>query len=73
MTSARTSIMLAEVPGQFDDFWFISQVLTVASDPNCGAAYSAAVDDTLLGVADGCSGTNPSNSAVAPSTLPSCS
>ncbi|EOA91674.1 uncharacterized protein SETTUDRAFT_86028 [Exserohilum turcica Et28A] len=44
-----------------------------ASDPNCGAAYNAAVDDTLGGAAAGCGRTNPSNPAVRPSTQPTCS
>ncbi|KAH6642513.1 hypothetical protein C7974DRAFT_327857 [Boeremia exigua] len=44
-----------------------------ASDANCGAAYNAAVDDTLLGSVNGCGQTNPSNSAVRPSTSPTCS
>ncbi|KAH7157295.1 hypothetical protein B0J13DRAFT_617406 [Dactylonectria estremocensis] len=43
-----------------------------ASDANCGAAYSAAVDDTLLGLASGCSQTNPSNSISKPNTTPAC-
>ncbi|KAK8210715.1 hypothetical protein IWZ01DRAFT_291098 [Phyllosticta capitalensis] len=44
-----------------------------ASDANCGAAFEAAEDDFLLGVVNGCGQTNPSNSAVAPSTSPACS
>ncbi|KAJ4983351.1 hypothetical protein SVAN01_11136 [Stagonosporopsis vannaccii] len=44
-----------------------------ASDANCGAAYNSAVDDTLLGAANGCGQTNPSNSASRPSTNPTCS
>ncbi|KAK8157710.1 hypothetical protein BKA80DRAFT_240250 [Phyllosticta citrichinensis] len=44
-----------------------------ASDPNCGSAYHAAVDDTALGAAYGCGQTNPSNAVVAPSTSPACS
>ncbi|USP78104.1 hypothetical protein yc1106_05378 [Curvularia clavata] len=44
-----------------------------ASDPNCGAAYNAAVDDTIGGLAAGCGQTNPSNAAVRPSTSPTCS
>ncbi|KAJ4392965.1 hypothetical protein N0V93_002169 [Gnomoniopsis smithogilvyi] len=44
-----------------------------ASDPNCGAAYDAAVDDTALGYIDGCSQTNPTNAAVPPTSSPSCS
>ncbi|KAL4933805.1 uncharacterized protein BDV17DRAFT_286616 [Aspergillus undulatus] len=43
-----------------------------SSDPNCGAAYDAAVDDTLLGVANGCSQTNPSEAASAPESSPVC-
>jgi hypothetical protein len=46
---------------------------TVSSDPNCGAAYDAAVDDTIGGAAAGCSQTNPSNAVVRPSTRPTCS
>lgn len=45
----------------------------IYSDANCGAAYDAAVDDTVGGVLAGCSQTNPSNSAVAPTTSPTCS
>ncbi|KAF2633304.1 hypothetical protein BU25DRAFT_329022, partial [Macroventuria anomochaeta] len=44
-----------------------------ASDANCGAAYSSAVDDTLLGATNGCGQTNPSYSASKPSTSPTCS
>lgn len=43
-----------------------------ASDPNCGAAYSAAVDDTLFGIFDGCSGTNPNVGVIPPSGQPVC-
>ncbi|KAF7880191.1 uncharacterized protein EAF01_012052 [Botrytis porri] len=43
-----------------------------ASDANCGSAYTAAEDDYLLGGVDGCSQTNPSNSAVVPTTKPVC-
>ncbi|KAF2705939.1 hypothetical protein K504DRAFT_386622 [Pleomassaria siparia CBS 279.74] len=44
-----------------------------SSDPNCGAAYRAAVDDTITGFAYGCSQTNPSNDAVSkPSSSPIC-
>lgn len=42
------------------------------SDPNCGAAYNAAVDDTTLGVANGCGKTNPSNGVSKPSGQPTC-
>ncbi|KAF3360703.1 hypothetical protein VdG1_04905 [Verticillium dahliae VDG1] len=41
-----------------------------ASDPNCGAAYNAAVDDTAFGTLNGCGRTNPSNAVSKPSTRP---
>ncbi|KAI1638432.1 hypothetical protein F4809DRAFT_253262 [Biscogniauxia mediterranea] len=44
-----------------------------ASDANCGDAYDAAVDDTIGGLAAGCSQTNPSNAVSKPSGEPSCS
>ena len=44
-----------------------------SSDPNCGKAYQAAVDDTLAGYAYGCSQANPVVPAVAPSVQPVCS
>ncbi|KAF4450440.1 hypothetical protein F53441_6439 [Fusarium austroafricanum] len=43
-----------------------------ASDPNCGAAFSAAVDDTAFGLANGCSQTNPSNGVAKPNGVPVC-
>ncbi|PQE07654.1 hydrolytic enzyme protein [Rutstroemia sp. NJR-2017a BBW] len=43
-----------------------------ASDPNCGAAYTAAEDDYLWGGIDGCSQTNPSLAASAPKGTPVC-
>ncbi|KAL5339997.1 hypothetical protein BJX70DRAFT_397236 [Aspergillus crustosus] len=43
-----------------------------SSDPNCGAAYDAAVDDTLLGAVNGCGQTNPSNGVARPAGSPSC-
>ncbi|KAL6230945.1 hypothetical protein BDW75DRAFT_233996 [Aspergillus navahoensis] len=43
-----------------------------SSDPNCGAAYDAAVDDTVLGVSSGCSQSNPSNAVSKPAGGPSC-
>jgi hypothetical protein len=45
---------------------------TVSSDPNCGAAFNAAIDDTIGGLAAGCRQTNPSNAVVRPSTRPTC-
>ncbi|KAE8310294.1 hypothetical protein BDV41DRAFT_397324 [Aspergillus transmontanensis] len=44
-----------------------------ASDPNCGDAYNAAVDDTVGGLVAGCSQTNPSNSVSPPNSSPLCS
>lgn len=43
-----------------------------ASDPNCGAAFKAAEDDTALGLFRGCSATNPSVVAQAPTVSPVC-
>ena len=43
-----------------------------SSDPNCGGAYDAAVDDTLTGAANGCGRDNPSNAVAQPSTQPVC-
>jgi hypothetical protein len=43
------------------------------SDANCGAAFNAAVDDTVLGVGSGCGQTNPSLAAAAPGGSPVCS
>ncbi|WZH49729.1 uncharacterized protein QYS62_010936 [Fusarium acuminatum] len=43
-----------------------------ASDPNCGAAFNSAVDDTTLGLANGCSQTNPSNGVSKPNSAPVC-
>ncbi|KAK2032488.1 hypothetical protein LX32DRAFT_709858 [Colletotrichum zoysiae] len=44
-----------------------------ASDPNCGAAYKAAVDDTVAGALVMCGQSNPSNAVSKPSTEPTCS
>ena len=46
---------------------------TTFSDPNCGAAFNAEIDDTVGGAVAGCGQTNPSNAAVIPSTSPTCS
>ena len=43
------------------------------SDPNCGDAYDAAVDDTAGGLVAGCSQANPSSAVSAPTASPSCS
>ena len=45
----------------------------MSSDPNCGAAFNAAIDDTVGGAVAGCGQTNPSNAALKPSTSPTCS
>lgn len=42
------------------------------SDPNCGAAFNAAVDDTALGLANGCSQSNPNNRVAKPNSAPVC-
>lgn len=74
MTSALGSTMRRVVQGRPTNSSGTQKLLlTSHSDPNCGAAYTSAVDDTALGVADGCGQTNPSNSASAPSTDPVCS
>lgn len=44
-----------------------------ASDDNCGAAYTAAEDDYLLGGVDGCAESNPSSTASKPTSSPTCS
>ncbi len=72
----RGLTMLVAVRGKFSwrkkyERGFLAD--TVSSDPNCGAAYNAAVDDTIGGAAAGCGQMNPSNAAVRPSTRPTCS
>ena len=42
------------------------------SDPNCGRAFDAAIDDTSVGFAHGCSQKNPKNPVVAPNIAPVC-
>lgn len=49
------------------------ELISTSSDPNCGKAYDAAVDDTVGGYAAGCSQTNPSNLVSKPSSSPICS
>ncbi|KAI5927581.1 hypothetical protein F4810DRAFT_648406 [Camillea tinctor] len=44
-----------------------------ASDANCGDAYDAAIDDTIGGLAAGCSQANPSNAASKLFGEPTCS
>ncbi|WPA97384.1 uncharacterized protein RHO25_001994 [Cercospora beticola] len=44
-----------------------------ASDPNCGAAFNSAIDDTATGAIRGCGQINPSNAASPPNNRPSCS
>lgn len=72
--SAAGSTMLLEALGKHhtsqDRFL---KAYHISSDANCGAAFNAATDDTLLGSANGCGQTNPSNGASKPSTSPVCS
>jgi hypothetical protein len=42
------------------------------SDPNCGAAYTAAIDDMLYGALGGCSGANPTSLALPPTRSSIC-
>jgi hypothetical protein len=53
-------------------FLYISVCANKDSDPNCGAAFNAAVDDTAFGVVNGCGRTNPSSSVAKPSVQPVC-
>ncbi|KAL4948200.1 hypothetical protein BDW69DRAFT_199048 [Aspergillus filifer] len=55
-----------------DIYSYFNNASRGSSDPDCGAAYDAAVDDTLLGVASGCSQTNPSEAVSRPATSPGC-
>jgi hypothetical protein len=48
----------------------IMRLLSDNSDLNCGKAYTAAIDDTLFGLIDGCGQTNPSISPSAPTGTP---
>jgi hypothetical protein len=50
----------------------IMRLLSDNSDPNCGKAYTAAIDDTLFGLIDGCGQTNPSITPSAPTGTPVC-
>lgn len=50
----------------------IMRLLSDNSDPNCGKAYTAAIDDTLFGLIDGRGQTNPSISPSAPTAAPVC-
>lgn len=45
---------------------------TAGRDPNCGAAFWAAVKDTILGFAYGCSQTNPIKLVEVPTVQPVC-
>lgn len=76
MTCVRGSTMLVVVRGRFFcekkySRWFLAD--TVSSDPNCGAAYNAAIDDTISGAVVGCGQTNPLTTVVRPNTKPTCS
>ena len=52
---------------------WVYRTVAGASDPNCGAAYEAAEDDTVFGLFDGCGQPNPSIAPMAPTVLPVCS
>ena len=49
-----------------------TELVLDASDPNCGAAFKAAEDDTLLGWIDGCGQPNPSIAPMPPTVSPVC-
>lgn len=75
MTSAPISTAQAAVQGMLIfPFFSIDNCVAAnkASDPNCGAAFNAAVDDTAFGSINGCGRTNPSNAVVKPSGQPVC-
>lgn len=74
MICARTLMMRRVDPGkrEYHDCLVRTQA-NIYSDPNCGEAYRAAVDDTVGGYAAGCSQTNPSNLVSKPSSSPTCS
>lgn len=72
--SARGSIMLVVARGEsLVLFGYLLKHAKCPSDPNCGAAFNAAADDTIAGTASGCGKTNPNNAAVRPNTSPVCS
>jgi len=73
MICALTLTVPAEVLGTFSLIGHGHQLNShSSSDPNCGAAYSSAIDDTIGGLPAGCSQNNPSNSASKPSKSPTC-
>jgi hypothetical protein len=73
MIFALTSTAPAAVQGLSSFFHsFDGTGANDVSDPNCGAAYNAAIDDTTFGVANGCGKSNPSNSVSKPSGQPTC-
>ncbi|KAH8645807.1 hypothetical protein BX600DRAFT_519377 [Xylariales sp. PMI_506] len=51
---------------------FGTNTVNDGDDPNCGNAYDAASDDTLLGAIDGCGQTNPTVKVSRPTHTPSC-
>lgn len=75
MMSARGSRMPVVVQGEFSyaSVFARRMLIFLFSDANCGAAFNSAIDDTALGVANGCGQTNPSNSVSPPNTRPQCS
>jgi hypothetical protein len=72
MTFAPTSIAQAVAQGTSFFLVFNDTGANDVSDPNCGAAYNAAIDDTTFGIANGCGKSNPSNPVSKPSGQPVC-
>ena len=50
-----------------------AECLLLNSDPNCGAAFTAAEDDTILGLIEGCGQSNPTIAPLTPTMKPVCS
>ena len=57
---------------QFDSSSMYAELVPRVSDPNCGAAYKAAEDDTVLGLIDRCGQANPSIAPMVPTVTPMC-
>jgi len=71
MIFALTSTVLVEALGMLSPA-SKKAFSNIYSDPNCGAAFNAAVDDTALGIANGCSQSNPNNGVAKPNSAPVC-
>jgi hypothetical protein len=72
MTSALTLTVQVVAQGRSLYLSYLCSAADRISDPNCGAAYNAAIDDTTFGLVNGCGRTNPSNSVSKPSGQPVC-